>query len=80
MHMLTMLPQAHWDAMLLRMFPGKPLEETDGIDWTRLMRAMQAQEIERIEDLHDMQFKGTYKPTPDEWRKIMRHNRLEDNA
>ena len=75
--MLAALPDAYWDAYLLRSFPGRTLEELDGVQWPRLMRAMHVQEIERVEDVLPLFFKGTYQPTAAEWRLILRHNRLE---
>lgn len=75
--MLAALPDAYWDAWLLRAFPGRTLEELAGVAWPRLMRAQQVKEIERIEDSFPLFFKGKYEPTPNEWRLILRHNRLE---
>ena len=61
------------------MFPGKLPEELDAIDWPRLMRVLQVQEIERIEDAHNRFLAGKYQPTPDEWVRILRHNRLTED-
>ena len=80
MALLQLLPEAHWDAMLLRMFPGKALEDLDGMDWPRLMRALQVQEIERMEELHDLFLAGKYKPQPHEWQRILRNNRLDEQV
>lgn len=72
-----MLPAAYWDALLLARFPGKTLEELDGIDWPRLMRAWQAKEIGDVENARQLFFEDKYKPTGYEWRMILRHDRLE---
>jgi len=74
---LVALPQAYWDAYLMRIFPGRTLEELDAIDWPRLMRARHVAEIERVEEAHHLFFGGHYQPEPHEWRMIRRHNRLE---
>lgn len=38
------------DWWLLQKFPGRTLEELDGIDWLRLQRAMEVEEVVRIEE------------------------------
>ncbi|MCB0025623.1 MAG: hypothetical protein KDD91_21465 [Caldilinea sp.] len=76
--MMATLPDAYWDAWLLRQFPGRTLEELDGIDWTRLARALHVREIERVEELYPLFFKDKWKPSSAEWRMILRHNRLEN--
>jgi hypothetical protein len=78
MDLLVALPPAYWDALLMRTFPGKPLEELDDVDWPRLMRVLQVQEMDRTEEAHDSFLAGKYQPKADEWRRILRHNRLED--
>ena len=80
MALLQLLPDAHWDAMLLRMFPGRLLDELDAMDWPRLLRAMQVQEIERMEELHDLFLAGKYQPQPHEWQRILRNNRLDEQV
>lgn len=75
--MMAAMPDAYWDAWLLRQFPGRTLEELDNIDWTRLARALHVREIERVEELYPLFFKGKWKPTVAEWGMILRHNRLE---
>jgi hypothetical protein len=74
--LLALLPPAHWDAYLLQRFPGKTLEELDGMDWARLMRAQQVRYIDQVEDVRDSYLKGKYKPTPDEWDAVLRHDRI----
>ena len=79
--LLGMLPQAYWDAYLLQRFPGKTLEELDGIDWGRLMRANQVRHIDQVEEVREMYLKGKYKPKPEEWVAVLRHDRLiQDGA
>lgn len=70
------MPPAYWDALLLQRFPGKTLEELDGIDWARLMRAFQVQHLERIEELRIQYLRNKYKPTMDEMRDVLRHDEL----
>lgn len=76
--LLQMLPDAYWDAVLLQRFPGKTLEELDGIDWLRLVRAWQAKEIGEVENARQLFLEGKIKPSSYEWRMILRHDRLED--
>ncbi len=64
------------DAWLLAQFPGKTLEELDGIDLPRWLRALQAKEVQRIEELRRLYLQDKYKPTVEEWRLIRRHDRL----
>lgn len=70
------MPDAYWDAFLLQRFPGKTLEELDGIDWGRLCRALHVQQIDRIEDMREQYLRGKYKPTLAEMSDVMRHDRL----
>lgn len=56
------------------------LDELDGMDWGRLMRARAAAEMERIEDVRDLYLQDKHKPTPDEWRRILWHDRLWDGS
>lgn len=39
------------DSWLLEMFPGRTLEELDGMDWYRLQRALQAKHIRHVEEM-----------------------------
>lgn len=41
-------PDALLDAWLLGRFPGRTLEELDGMDWGRFSRALEAGQIERV--------------------------------
>ena len=70
------LPPAWFDGLLLKLFPGKPLEELDGVDWPRLMRALEVREIEAAEDVRALQMKGKVAPTAGEWRRIGRNDAL----
>lgn len=63
--------------MLLRLFPGKPLEEFDDLDWPRLMRALRVREIERLDEMRDLQQQGKYQPSAAEWRQILYLDELE---
>jgi hypothetical protein len=72
-----MLPDALWDAILLRHFPGKTLEDLDKIDWPRLIRAWQTREILDVENVRQAFLEGKIKPNAYEWRMILRHDRLE---
>lgn len=74
--LLGMLPAAYWDAYLLQRFPGKTLEELDQIDWGRLMRAQHVRHIDQVEEMRELYFQKKYKPTPDEWAAVVRHDRL----
>ena len=74
--LLGMLPASYWDAYLLQRFPGKTLEELDGIDWGRLMRAQQVRHIDQVEEMRELYLKGKYKPTPDEWAAVLRHDAI----
>jgi hypothetical protein len=74
--LLSMMPESYWDAFLLQRFPGKTLEELDGIDWGRLMRAQQVRHIDQVEEMRELYLKSKYKPTPDEWASVLRHDRL----
>ncbi|MBK8798315.1 MAG: hypothetical protein IPM07_19185 [Anaerolineales bacterium] len=79
--MTATLPTAYWDGLLMRLFPGKTLEELDNIDWPRLMRVLQVRQIEQIEQRLPGFFQGKWQPTAAEWRLIQRHDRiLEKNG
>ncbi len=60
--------------MLLQQFPGRTLEELDGINWPRLMRALAADDVGRIEQLRDLQRKKQAKPSQAEWMRIRQHD------
>lgn len=64
------------DAMLLEKFPGRTLDELDAMDFVRYWRALDVQRAQTIERMRDLQLEDKYKPTPGEWRQILRHDRL----
>ena len=45
----TPLNQAAADAWLLQKFPGRTLDELDGMDWGRFMRAVEVQQVMEVE-------------------------------
>lgn len=58
------------DAWLLRKFPGRTLEELDGMDWGRFNRAMEAGRIEYIEDRRALGVEEPAKLSAEEWAEI----------
>lgn len=60
----------------MRLFPGRTLEELDGLDWVRLQRAVEAQNIEQIEQLRRSQRTNKYKPTASEMLAFAAHDEL----
>lgn len=54
-------PDAALDAMLLKAFPGRMLEELDGMDWGRWQRAAEAQMRLDVETLRARTFEGNGK-------------------
>lgn len=58
---------------MLRLFPGRTLEELDGIDLARLKRALDAQHIERLEQTKRLFLDGKLEPDaipPADWLEI----------
>jgi hypothetical protein len=74
--MVAATPAALLDAWLLREFPGRTLEELDGMDFGRLWRALAARAVLKAEEARENQLAGKYKPTAAEWREIVRNDRL----
>ena len=67
------------DALLLRRFPGRTLEELDGMNWPRLLRAFEAERIENIEERHKQYLSKQRKELSDsDWEAIQQHNELLD--
>ena len=68
------------DWWLLQKFPGRTLEELDGVDWLRLMRAEDVGRIVDVERRYKLwHAKKDRKPdefTAAEWRMIRQHDRL----
>lgn len=68
------------DAWLLRQFPGRTLDELDGMDWGRYLRAMEADHMQTIEDKRIAQINGDIKAdaiTPEEWEQIKANDLLD---
>lgn len=67
------------DWWLMQKFPGRTLEELDGIDWLRLQRAIQVGDVvateERFRLYHAKQVEHL---TPAEMLRVKRHDRLLD--
>jgi hypothetical protein len=68
------------DYWLLQRFPGRTLEELDGVDWLRLQRAEQVGRIvdieQRLRAWHKSKDRKPDAFTPAEWRMINRHDKL----
>lgn len=65
------------DAILLRKFPGRTLEELDLMNWPRYMRAMEAERIMQVEEKRLALLGGHIKTmTPDEWELIAENEEL----
>lgn len=72
------MPQHVWDAWLLRQFPGRTLEELDGVDVLRLLRATRVQQIDQVEALRKLALDddGAKRLERADWVAIRRHDRL----
>jgi len=69
------------DAWLLKQFPGRTLEELDGMNYARYLRAMDARYIEQIEQMRASYLKGevpSRKQDSDVWAAIRDHDALLD--
>ena len=65
------------DAMLLRKFPGRTLDELDRMDWMRYQRAMEAQRILDIEGKRAAFTSGNLESlSADEWLVVQENDRL----
>lgn len=77
-----MPPELHsslFDSWMLSNFPGRTLEELDGIDILRFMRAIEARSIESTERLNADILSKKVKPTDvdsDSWKRILEHNEM----
>jgi hypothetical protein len=70
-------PEPLLDAWLLASFPGRTLEELDGMDWGRYTRALEAREAQRIEHKRARYLAQEVKELePDEWAVVQEHDRL----
>ena len=67
------------DAYLLRMFPGRTLEELDHMDWPRYLRAIEVNRVTAIEDRRRQFLAGDLDPTSltaEDWAAIAEHDAL----
>lgn len=67
------------DWWLMQKFPGRTLEELDGLDWLRLRRALEVGRVVDIEARRALNQEGKLPPeniTADDWRAITRHDAL----
>ncbi len=67
------------DWWLMQKFPGRTLEELDGIDWLRLQRAQEVGRIVSLEEKHALFLERKLtadKFTSAEWRQVQQHNVL----
>lgn len=71
------LPGCLLDVWLLREFPGRTLEELDGMDFGRLWRALAVRGVLKAEEARERQLEGKHTPTPEEWRAIRRNDRCQ---
>lgn len=72
-------PEALIDDYLLEMFPGRTLEELDGMDWLRLQRALDARMVRRVEEQRQAYLRGDLKSEQipvDRWALIKEHDEL----
>lgn len=63
----------------MKRFPGRTLEELDGVDWFRLMRALEVENIHAAEDARALLLQKKLKPDqipPVQWEMIREHDRL----
>jgi len=68
----------------MQQFPGRTLEELDGVDIIRLFRVNEAGRIVDVERRRALMLEGKAELSNDEWRMVRRHDRLmaeaEDNG
>jgi hypothetical protein len=67
------------DAWLLKQFPGRTLDELDGMDYARYLRALEAQDVAETEQLRRLYLKGEIdadKQSGDVWESIKAHDEL----
>ncbi len=75
------MPLAWYDAWLLEKFPGRTLEELDGMDLVRLMRAMHVERIAQVEYKRSGVMQNLIPQsqlTQLDWEQIAAHNLLVD--
>lgn len=77
-----MQPDLHgsiFDSWMLTNFPGRTLEELDGMDILRFMRAMEARSLESTERLNTKILKKEIKPSEvskENWDRILENNQM----
>lgn len=65
----------------MRQFPGRTLDELDGMDWYRYLRARAAANIERVETLRARHLAGDAASLDaDDWRMIVEHDALLEES
>ncbi len=70
------------DWWLMQQFPGKTPDELDGIDWMRLMRALDVGRLVSNEQRRKLWMEEKLKEndlTAAEWRHIQRYAYLDEN-
>lgn len=60
----------------MKKFPGRFLEEIDGIDWGRFNRAVRAENIKAWEDIRAMRLRVGKDFEPEEMEVFIEHDRL----
>lgn len=73
------LPDEILDAQLLKAFPGRTLEELDGIDYARYLRARQVQQVWDVEDVRTAWIAGKMdakKVAPEVLEMIAQHDSI----
>jgi hypothetical protein len=68
------MPQALFDARLMARFPGRTLEELDGMDYGRVLKAFQAGHIEGVETRRALWVQQKAQLTDDDWAAIREHD------
>ena len=66
--------EAELDAILLRRFPSRTLEELDQMDWARYMRAMEAERVMVAEEQRSAFLGGTIKTMSEDMWKVVAEN------
>lgn len=73
--------RVYFDWWLMQKFPGRTLEELDGMDWLRLQRALEVGRIVELEGKNTLVTEGKLPAdalTSREWAQIQRHNAIFD--
>lgn len=63
---------------MLQRFPGRTLEELDGMDYGRFMRAVAAENMQNVEQRRRLHLDNSkaIKLTDEDWIAIERHDRM----